>query len=94
MAFFVYIMANRKHGTLYIGHTDNIQRRAHQHRTGSGSGFTKTQGLKQLVHIESCNNREAAKHREQQLKNWHRAWKIQLIEKDNPDWQDLFDTLL
>ncbi len=94
MTFFVYIMANRKHGTLYIGHTDDIHRRAHEHRQGHLPGFTKTQGLKQLVHMEPYDSREAAKHREQQLKNWQRSWKIQLIEKDNPDWQDLFDTLL
>ena len=94
MAFFVYIMTNRKHGTLYIGHTDDIRRRAHQHRTGEIPGFTKTNDLKQLVHLEPCDSREAARHREQQLKNWQRSWKIQLIEKNNPNWQDLFDTLL
>lgn len=94
MTFFVYIMTNRKHGTLYVGHTDNINRRAYEHREGSVPGFTKEHGLKQLVYIEPCDSREAARHRERQLKNWQRSWKIQLIENENPQWQDLFETLL
>ncbi|MGD1932987.1 MAG: GIY-YIG nuclease family protein [Candidatus Phaeomarinobacter sp.] len=89
----MYIMTNRKHGTLYVGHTDNIQRRTHEHRTGQVQGFTKSNGLGQLVYAETCATREEARQREQQLKNWQRSWKIQLIEEANPDWQDLFDTL-
>ncbi|MEQ8747975.1 GIY-YIG nuclease family protein [Pyruvatibacter sp.] len=94
MAFFVYIMTNRKHGTLYIGQTDDLPKRAHQHRNGLVDGFTKEYGLKRLVYFEATEDRDSARYREHQLKNWQRAWKIELIEKINPDWQDLFDELV
>lgn len=84
MAFFVYIMTNRQHGTLYVGQTDDIARRAHEHRNGHADGFTKEHNLQ---------SREAARYREHQIKNWRRAWKIALIEETNPQWNDLFDTL-
>jgi putative endonuclease len=93
MAFFVYIMTNRQHGTLYVGQTDDIARRAHEHRNGHADGFTKEHNLHRLVFVEVHESREAARHREHQIKNWRRAWKVALIEETNPQWNDLFDTL-
>jgi putative endonuclease len=89
MSFFVYILASRRNGTLYIGMTDNLPRRTWEHKTNVIPGFTKKYGLKILVWYEVHESREAAFQRERQLKKWNRAWKLRLIEEMNPQWRDL-----
>jgi putative endonuclease len=89
MTFFVYILANRRKGTLYIGMTDDLARRVEQHRAASVPGFTKRYGVTILVWFEAHETRESAKMRERAMKKWMRAWKIALIEKTNPEWLDL-----
>jgi len=88
--FAVYILASRRNGTLYIGVTSNLPRRAWEHREGVVDGFTKEHGVKTLVWFEMHDNAEAAITREKRLKKWHRAWKLALIEETNPEWKDLF----
>jgi putative endonuclease len=90
----VYIVASRKHGTLYIGVTSDLPKRMYEHRTGAVRGFTRRYGVKRLVHVETFDDIEAAIVREKRMKEWHRNWKIQLIERDNPDRSDLAVTLL
>ncbi len=90
---FVYIMASQKRGTLYIGVTNDIARRAWEHREGVAPGFTRRHAVKRLVHIESFENINDAIAREKRLKSWNRAWKIDLVEKENPDWDDLYERL-
>lgn len=85
----VYMMASRRNGTLYIGVTSNLMQRIAQHRDGMGSGFTALYDVKTLVWFEMHGSIEAAIVREKQLKKWHRAWKLRLIEGANPDWRDL-----
>ena len=94
MSFWVYILASRRNGTLYIGMTDDIGKRIWQHREGIIPGFTKRYGVKILVWLEEHDSRESAFLRERQMKKWNRSWKIQFIEKDNPGWRDLWDELL
>jgi putative endonuclease len=94
MSFFVYILASRRNGTLYIGMTDDLARRVWEHRTGAVPGFTSKYGVKMLVWFELHESRETAFQRERQLKKWKRAWKLQLIEQLNPEWRDLFDDLM
>jgi putative endonuclease len=79
---------------LYIGVTSDLIRRIHEHRTGVVEGFTKKYGVHRLVYFEDTDSVEAAITREKQLKKWNRAWKIELIEKTNPDWSDLYETLI
>jgi putative endonuclease len=85
----VYILASRKHGTLYIGVTNDLRTRLEQHRSGRGSEFVNKYGVHRLVHVETFASPQEAIAREKQLKNWHRDWKTRLIEEDNPDWSDL-----
>jgi putative endonuclease len=85
----VYIMASGFHGTVYTGVTSNLLQRIHQHRTAALAGFTAEYGCKRLVWFEMCGTMEAAIGREKRLKDWHRAWKVTLIEKENPIWRDL-----
>jgi putative endonuclease len=94
VSFWVYILASRRNGTLYIGMTDDLVRRAWEHRIGAVPGFTKKYGIKMLVGFEQHETRESAFQRERQLKKWNRAWKLQLIERFNPDWKDLADELM
>jgi putative endonuclease len=94
MPYYVYIMTNRQFGALYIGVTNDIGRRAFEHREGLVEGFTKKYGLKRLVHVEEFDRIVDAIHREKRLKHWKRAWKIALIEEHNPNWDDLYPTLL
>ena len=89
----VYIMTNRPYGTLYLGVTGNIARRAWEHREGVSEGFTKQYGLKRLVFAERHDDIRAAIQREKTMKHWPRAWKINLILRQNPDWNDLYETL-
>ena len=85
----VYILASQPRGTLYIGVTSDLMKRLWQHRSGETGGFTSRYGVHRLVRYEVFGNMEKAILREKQLKRWHRQWKINLIEEDNPDWQDL-----
>ena len=89
MSFFVYILASRRNGTLYIGMTDDLLRRAAQHRIGAIPGFTKQYGVKMLVWYEAHDTRAAAITRERQINKWNRAWKLKMIERENPNWRDL-----
>ena len=89
----VYIMTNRLDGTLYVGVTSDLARRVWEHREGLVEGFTKKYGLKRLVYAERHDEIEDAIQRETSIKRWSRAWKINLIVKDNPDWDDLYDRI-
>ena len=91
---YVYIMTNRAYGTLYIGVTNNMARRAWEHRDGIVEGFTKQHALKRLVYYEAFESITDAIRREKRLKRWNRAWKIALIEAQNPNWEDLFPLLV
>ena len=88
---YVYIMTNRRHGTLYIGSTSNLVRRVWEHRRAEVPGFTRRYGLKDLVYFEAFDDLAFALEREKAMKEWQRAWKVDLIEKQNPDWQDLYE---
>ncbi|WP_222983589.1 GIY-YIG nuclease family protein [Flagellimonas meishanensis] len=87
--YYVYILANTRNGTLYIGVTNNLERRILEHKTGNIEGFTKKYGLKLLVYFETHQNISDAIKREKQIKKWKRQWKIDLVEKENPYWNDL-----
>ena len=88
---FVYIMASRRNGTIYIGVTSDLSKRVWEHREGKTEGFTKRYGCKTLVWFERHETIEAAITREKQMKEWKRAWKLRVIEEKNPDWDDLFE---
>jgi putative endonuclease len=90
---FCYIMTNRPRGVLYVGVTSNLPRRAYEHRMGLLDGFTSRYGLTRLVHYEQYALIVDAIQREKTIKRWTRAWKIELVEKENPDWTDLYDQL-
>ena len=84
-----YILASKRNGTLYVGVTSNLVQRIWQHRAGSVPGFTRDYGVKLLVWFEQLGTMELAIQREKRIKKWNRAWKLALIEKVNPDWDDL-----
>ena len=88
-AYFVHILASGRHGTLYVGITNNIDRRLIEHRTGAISGFASRYRVDRLVHVEAFGEVQQAIQREKTLKKWPRDWKVNLIERDNPDWADL-----
>lgn len=94
MSYYVYIMASKRNGTLYIGVTNNLLRRVNEHKNGLLQGFTKKYKVYDLVYYEVTSSIESAIIREKQLKKWNRQWKINLIEKDNKDWRDLFQDLI
>ena len=87
---YVYILTNRKNGALYTGVRADIAQRIMQHREGTGSKFCRKYGIKRLVHVEWHDTIIDAIAREKAIKKWNRAWKVALIERDNPDWHDLF----
>lgn len=89
----VYMMASRRHGTLYVGVSTDLPRRAYTHREGLVPGFTKRFGVRILVWMEPHPDIASARRREHQIKRWRRAWKIALIEEQNPDWRDLYPAL-
>jgi putative endonuclease len=89
MAFYVYILASRRNGTLYVGMTDDLGRRMWEHQQGLLPGFTKKHGVKILVSFEVHESREAAFARERAIKKWNRQWKIRMIEAENSGWNDL-----
>lgn len=88
--YYVYILASKKNGTLYIGITNNLVRRVYEHMEGLIEGFTKKYDLKSLVYYEITNDINEAIKREKALKKWLRKWKIELIENMNPEWKDLY----
>ena len=89
----VYIMTNKPQGTLYIGVTSNLSRRAWEHREGVVEGFTKRYGLKRLVYFEPYDDIRDAIQREKNLKHWPRLWKLALVQEANPGWADLYESL-
>jgi putative endonuclease len=91
--YYVYIMASKRNGTLYIGVTSNLTDRVDKHKKGIYDGFTKRYKIEKLVYYEAYSDVYEVINREKQLKDWKRDWKIQLIEKDNPVWQDLFNEI-
>ena len=94
LAGWAYIMTNRRDGALYVGVTSDLAKRVWQHREGVVDGFTKKYRLKRLVYAERHNGILSAIQREKNIKHWPRAWKIDLIAAQNPDWNDLFEQLL
>ncbi len=89
----VYILASRRNGTLYVGVTSDLARRVWEHRSDLVEGFTSRYGVHHLVYFEMFDELEQAILREKRLKKWNRAWKIDLIERHNPVWRDLWDTI-
>lgn len=93
MGYFVYLMASKKSGTLYLGVTNDLARRIYEHKSKQNIGFTSRYDVDRLVWSESYENIQEAIDREKVLKKWRRAWKIALIEEHNPEWRDLYDGL-
>ncbi len=93
-SFFVYILATRQDGPIYVGITSDLARRVSEHKNKTFKGFTARFNVDRLVYYETFEAPEQAISREKQLKRWRREWKVQLIEKDNPGWDDLFEGLL
>ena len=91
--FFVYILASKRNGTLYVGVTNNLARRIAEHKAKLVPGFTRKYAVDLLVYFEAFDSVLEARAREHAMKRWRRAWKIELIEKLNPDWRDLTDQL-
>ncbi|MBI2438126.1 MAG: GIY-YIG nuclease family protein [Lentisphaerae bacterium] len=87
---YVYILASKRNGTLYIGITNSLIRRVYEHKNGLTEGFTKTYKVHNLVFYERFDDVKSAIRYEKKLKKWNRKWKIELIEKDNPEWKDLY----
>jgi putative endonuclease len=94
MGYWVYILASKPGGTLYTGVTNNLVRRAFEHRQGLVRGFTKRYGVKTLVYFERHDTAPAAIQREKNIKHWSREWKIDLIVGLNPTWRDLYDEII
>jgi len=90
VVYYVYILASRKHGTLYIGVTNDLVRRIHEHKTDAVPGFTSRYGVHLLVWFERYDDVLSAVAREKEIKKWHREWEINLIERSNPEWVDLY----
>jgi putative endonuclease len=93
-SYYVYVLASRRNGTLYIGVTNDLVRRVYDHKNGTMEGFAKTYGIHTLVYYETYTNVHDALTREKRLKKWKRQWKIDLIEKENPDWKDLYSRIV
>jgi putative endonuclease len=91
--YYVYILTNKSNKVLYIGVTNDLERRMYEHKNKMIDGFTKKYNLTKLVYFEASTNINSAIEREKQLKNWHRDWKINLIEEFNPEWKDLSEML-
>jgi len=91
--YHVYILASRKNGTLYVGVTNDLIRRVYEHKHDLAPGFTAKYRVHKLVYFEATDSVRAAIQREKNLKHWPRNWKISLIEKQNPDWRDLYDSI-
>ncbi len=91
--FYIYILASKKDGVLYIGVTNDIIRRVYEHKNDLIDGFTKQYFVHQLVYFETTEDITSAIMREKQLKKWNRQWKVRLIQKSNPNWNDLYNSL-
>ncbi len=87
--FYVYILASQRNGTLYVGVTGDLSRRMSEHKSGVVPGFTRKYGVSTLVHLEEYSSVIEAREREHRMKRWKRTWKLELIEKGNPEWRDL-----
>ena len=94
MAFYVYMLASGRNGTLYVGQTDDLIARVHQHCEKALKGFTAKYGVDRLVWFEVCTDRDSALTYERRIKKWYRAWKLRTIEAANPEWRDLYEDLL
>jgi len=92
--YYVYILTSKRNGTLYIGVTNNLIKRVYEHKNDIINGFTKKYHVHKLVYYEQTNDINSAIQREKQLKKWRRQWKIDLIEKNNPNWNDLYKVLV
>jgi putative endonuclease len=92
-SYYVYILASKRNGTLYIGITNDLIRRVYEHKNNIIEGFTKKYNVHSLVYYEVTSEIGAAIQREKQLKKWRRDWKLALIEKENPDWRDLYEEM-
>jgi len=92
-SLFVYILASKTNGTLYIGVSNDLKRRVYEHKNDLLEGFTKEYQVHRLVYFEKIDDPSQAILREKRLKKWNRAWKIRLIEEKNPEWEDLYDKL-
>ena len=88
-SYYVYILASKRNGTLYTGVTNNLEKRIYEHKNNLVKGFTKKYNVHKLVYYEETNDVNEALLYEKRIKKWNRAWKIRLIEKDNPEWKDL-----
>ena len=93
MAYYVYILASRRDGAIYVGITNDIVRRVYEHRMKAVPGFTAKYNITQLVWFETYDDPVSAITREKELKKWKRAWKVQLIEAENPQWDDLYESI-
>jgi len=91
--YYVYILASRKKGVLYVGMSKNLKKRISEHKNDFLKGFTEKNKVKKLVYYEQRDGKESAVLREKQLKKWNNSWKIRLIEKFNPEWKDLYSDL-
>lgn len=89
-SYYVYILASKRNGTLYVGVTDSLKRRGYEHKHDVNDGFTKKYGVHKLVYFEEFQNINDAILREKRIKKWNRKWKLELIEKMNPEWKDLY----
>ena len=94
MKYFVYILASKKNGTLYVGVSSNLIKRIYEHKRNIGKGFTQTYNVHMLVYFEVHQEIEVAVKREKIIKHWKREWRIELIEKKNPEWRDLYSSLI
>jgi len=94
MSYFVYIMSNKPNGVLYIGVTNDLIRRVFEHKQHLAKGFTARYNLDKLVWFEQTEDINSGISKEKQLKNWHRQWKVNLIEQTNPNWQDLYANIV
>ena len=92
--FYVYILASKRNGTLYVGVTSNLVKRIWEHKNNLAEGFSKRYRIHDLVWYEMHETMDSAIQREKRIKEWKRAWKLELIEKTNPDWQDLYHTIV
>ena len=91
--FYVYILASKRNGTLYVGVTSNLIRRVWEHKNNVVGGFTQKYNVHNLVYYEQCESAESAIRREKRLKEWPRQWKLNLVESKNPDWKDLYASI-
>jgi putative endonuclease len=93
VAYYVYILASKRNGTLYIGITNGLAKKTHDHKAGAVAGFTKKYGVKTLVYFEEYESLLQAREREARMKKWKREWKLKKIEEVNPEWEDLYEKI-